>query len=277
MAMNFAEKYASQIDERFKLEALSTPVVNSDYDFVGVKTVKVYSVPTAPLNDYTRSGMSRYGSPEELENSVQELTMSRDRAFTFTIDRGNLDDTMMVNTAGLALQRQIDEVITPEVDIYRFGVICAKAGTVSEAVPITEKNAYASFLDATMALTDKKCPVGGRIAYVSPAYYKCIKMDDAFIKASEISQEMILKGQVGQIDGVPVITVPTSYLPDGVEFFVSNPIATVAPMKLSDYKIHDNPPGVNGWLVEGRVYYDAFVLDNKADAIYVHRSKNSGE
>jgi hypothetical protein len=51
---------------------------------------------------------------------------------------------------------------------------------------------------------------------------------------------------------------------------ITNQIATCAPVKLAEYKVHDNPPGINGYLVEGRVYYDAFVLDNKAGAIYKH-------
>ncbi len=273
MAINYAEKYASKIDERFKLGATSAPAVNNDYDFVGVQTVKVYSVPTAAMNDYTRKGASRYGTPSELENTVQEMTLSRDRAFTFTIDRANYDDTMMLNSAGAALQRQIDEVVIPELDIYRYSIICANAGTVSAAKAISAENAYESFLDGTVALTDAKCPLGGRVAYVSPKFYKFIKLDPAFIKASEIGQKMLLKGQVGEIDGIPLITVPTSYLPTGVEFFITNPIATTAPVKLTDYKIHDNPPGINGWLVEGRVRYDAFVLDNKKNAIYVHKGE----
>ncbi|MBQ2669362.1 MAG: N4-gp56 family major capsid protein, partial [Clostridia bacterium] len=88
MPINYASKYAAKIDERFSREAMSTPAVNNDYDFVGVKTVNVYSVPTAPMNDYTRNGSSRYGTPSELENSVQELTLTKDRSFTFSIDRG---------------------------------------------------------------------------------------------------------------------------------------------------------------------------------------------
>ena len=75
----------------------------------------------------------------------------------------------------------------------------------------------------------------------------------------------------GEIDGVAIVLVPTSYLPDKVEFFVTHAVATTAPVKLQDYKIHDNPPGINGSLVEGRVRYDAFVLDNKKKAIYVHK------
>ena len=40
-------------------------------------------------------------------------------------------------------------------------------------------------------------------------------------------------------------------------------MAMTSPVKLADYKIHENPQGINGWLVEGRIYYDAFVLNNK--------------
>lgn len=271
MAINYASKFAKQIDERFTREALSTPAINTDFDFTGVKTVSVYSVPTAEMNDYTRSGTSRYGTPEELENSVQELTMSQDRSFTFTIDKGNFNDTQMANSAGLALQRQLNEVVIPEVDIYRFAKICDGAGN-SATGSLTKSNAYSAFLDGQQALLDAKAPMGGRVAYVSSAFYKLIKQDDTFIKASDTAQNILLKGQVGTIDGIPIIPIPSSYMPEGVEFFITNKIACTAPTKLSEYKVHDNPPGINGWLVEGRIYYDAFVLANKANAIFVHKS-----
>ena len=61
-------------------------------------------------------------------------------------------------------------------------------------------------------------------------------------------------------------------MPAKTAFIITNPIACCAPVKLADYKIHDNPPGINGWLVEGRVRYDAFVLENKKGAIYVHKT-----
>ena len=88
-----------------------------------------------------------------------------------------------------------------------------------------------------------------------------------------MAQGITLKGQIGTVDGIPIIVLPKSYMPEGVEFFITNKIATTAPVKLSEYKVHDNPPGINGWLVEGRVYHDAFVLDNKKKAIYVHKAE----
>lgn len=271
MAINYASKYAQKIDEKFARESMTSPAVNNDYDFVGVKTVNVYSVPTADMNDYTATGTSRYGTPSELESNVQEMTMSRDRSFTFTIDRGTYNDTQMSNAAGAALQRQIREVVVPEIDKYRFTKICSGAGkTVTGTVDKT--NAYDVFLTGTAALIDNDIPLAGCVAFVSTNFYKNIKEDASFIRNSDISQDMLIKGQVGMIDGIPVIVVPTSYLPANVEFIITNQSAVTSPVKLSEYKIHDNPPGINGWLIEGRVYYDAFVLNQKKNAIYVFKS-----
>ena len=65
-------------------------------------------------------------------------------------------------------------------------------------------------------------------------------------------------GQVGTIDGVPVIKAPTSYFPVGVDFVITNAVAMVSPIKLQDYKIHIDPPGINGALVEGRLRYSTY-------------------
>jgi N4-gp56 family major capsid protein len=171
------------------------------------------------------------------------------------------------------LARQIDEVITPEIDVYRLAAMSAAgiaAGNTATAA-ITSSNAYSKFLDAGAALDEDKVPAAGRIAFVTPAFYNFIKLDPTFTKATEIAQNMLIKGQVGEIDGVKIVKVPSTYLPANTAFLITHQIATVAPKKLQDYKTHDNPPGINGWLVEGRLRYDAFVLNNKANAIYVHK------
>ena len=271
MAINYASKYAQKIDEKFARESMTTAAVNDDYDFVGVKTVNVYKIPTAQMNDYTATGTSRYGTPAELENTVQELTMSRDRSFTFTIDRGTYPDTQMANAAGAALQRQIREVVVPEIDKYRFEKICEGAGKI-ETGSLSATLAYDAFLKGASELIENNVPLAGCAAFVSSDFYRYIKEDSSFIKNGDASQEILVKGQIGTVDGIPVIVVPKSYLPENVELIITHQSATTSPVKLSEYKIHDNPPGINGWLVEGRVYYDAFVLDNKKNAIYVFKT-----
>ena len=93
MAVNYAEKYSPIVDERFMLGPITSGMTNNEYDWVGVETVQVYSIPTAAMNNYSLTGSSRYGSPAELENAVQEMKVAQDRSFTFTIDRKSRDDT----------------------------------------------------------------------------------------------------------------------------------------------------------------------------------------
>lgn len=273
MSQDFAVKYSPVVDERFKLGAQTAAVVNQDYDFVGVQTVNVYSVSTAQMNDYQKSGSNRYGNPSELEASKQELTLKKDRSFTFTIDRANYNDQMMVTEAGKALARQLDEVAIPEIDIYRLEKIVRGAGTTSTATAISKQNAYSAFLDAQEALSDNKVPLQGRVCYCTNAYYKFLKQDDSFIKAGDVSQDMLVRGSVGMVDGVNIVPEPKSYFLDGVDFVITHPVACCSPVKLATYKIHEDAPGISGWLVEGRLYYDAFILDNKKKAIYVHINK----
>ena len=48
-------------------------------------------------HNYKRSGANRYGTPDELGNSTQQMTIRRDRGWTFTIDKLNKNQSMMVN------------------------------------------------------------------------------------------------------------------------------------------------------------------------------------
>lgn len=272
MAVNLAEKYSTKVDERFTLASLTESAVNNDYDWNGVKTIKVYSIDTVALGDYSREGLNRFGEANELGDTVKEYVLSQDKAFTFTIDKGNDMEQMGVKNSGKALRREVDEQVIPDVDMYRLAKMVAGAGT-SNVKAITKDNAYEAMLDASTALTDAKVPMTGRIAFVSPAMYKFLKLDESFIKASDIAQSMLITGQVGMVDGIAIVLVPSSYLPEGVNFIVTHKVATVAPKKLEEYRTHIDPPGISGILAEGRIIHDAFVLEKKKMAVYV--SKNA--
>lgn len=271
MAVNYAVKYSQQVDERFKLGALTSSLVNYAFEWLGVSTVKVYSMPTAAMGDYTTEGASRYGTPEELGNEVQEMTLAKDRAFTFTIDKKSEDDTMGTMEAGAALRRQIDEVVIPEIDTYRIAklVAGADAGNIVKDTAVTKANAYEKFLAVQEILDNKKVPTGGRICICTPGYYNMLKLDEAFTKKGDMATQIAINGLVGEVDGVYFVKAPKSYFPEKVHFIITNPIVMPSPIKLAEYKIHDDAPGISGYLVEGRVRYDAFVLNKKKDAIGV--------
>lgn len=121
MAINYATKFAGKVDERFTLKSISKAFTNTDYEWNGVDTIKVYSIPTVALTDYTLSGIARYGTPADLQNEVQTMLLAKDRSFSIVIDSKSNDDTNGAMAAGKAMSRQMDEVITP-----RFWVVIKK-------------------------------------------------------------------------------------------------------------------------------------------------------
>ena len=247
--MNLATRYAKQVDERFYKESQAMMATNNEYKFTGDKTVNVYSIPVVPMNDYTRSGSTRYGTPTDLTRNVQSLTVSKDRAFTFIIDKGDKIQSEMVSDAGKALARQIREVCVPEFDTYVFAKLAAAAtanGNYSTTA-ITKSNAYECFLAGEEALGNHNVPDKGRVAFCSYRFANLLKQDSAFMKYGNTSQEMVIKGVLGECDGIKIVKVPSSRLPAGAAFIITHPSACTAPKQLQEYKTHDNPPGISGW------------------------------
>lgn len=273
MAIELATKFAPYTDEVFKAESKKSLLTNTDFDWTGAHTIKVYKVSTSEMNDYNRSGAdngnwSRYGAVAGLDATTEEMTLKKDRSFTFAVDKLDTDETVQQVAAASALARQQREVVIPEVDTYTYGVMCSKAGHKPAAVALTKDNIYVEILKASEALDDAEVPETGRVLTVAPAVYALMKKCPDITMDTDIGNDMRLKGVIAQLDGAMVVKVPAKRLPTNFGFMLAHPVATVAPTKLEDYKIHQDPPGISGALVEGRICYDAFVLDNKAKAIY---------
>ena len=280
MSRNLALKYSKVVDERFTRESMVSGALGNAYktEFTGVETVRVYSIPTVPLQDYNRNGnvnvsggaFFRYGIPEDLGRNVQELTITQDKSFTFIIDKGDKIQSEMVSDAGKALSRQIDEQMIPFYDSYCFSKLAAAATAIGhyDTTAVTKSNVYEIFLKANEAMGNANVPDAGRIAYCSYNFANLLKQDPAFMRYGDKTQDMLIKGTIGEVDGVRIVKVPASRLPAGCGMLMVHPIASVAPEQLKDYRIHDDPPGINGWLVEGRFIFDCFVLNNKAKALY---------
>ena len=91
MAVTLAEKFLPYVDEQFKAESKKSLLTNQDFNWTGAHTVKIYKISTAAMTDYGRTGptgtnWSRYGAVAGLDAATEELTLSRDRSFTFAID-----------------------------------------------------------------------------------------------------------------------------------------------------------------------------------------------
>ena len=185
------------------------------------------------------------------------------------------DETGGVLSGASALARQQREVIIPEVDTYVYGKMAAGAGTKKTTVTLSAENIYTEIIEGNNALDNAEAPDTGRVLVVTPDTYLLMKKCTDIIMETDISAEMRLQGVIANLDGLTVIKVPKKRLPTNFGFMIAHPVATVAPTKLEDYRVHQDPPGISGELVEGRIVYDAFVLDNKKMAIYYEENKPS--
>ena len=280
MAINLVTRYLPYVDEIFTKESKKSLLTNQDFDWTGAHTVEVYKVTTSAMQDYSRNPSpgftgSRYGTVQDLDATTEEFTLKKDRSFTFAIDKLDKDETGNVLNGASALARQQRQVVIPEVDTYVYSVMTTGAGTKPTAVTLTEENIYTEILKAGNALDNADVPEDGRQLVVTPDVFVLMKRCKDIIMETNIGNDLRLKGVIANLDGANVIKVPAARLPKNFGFMLAHPVATVAPTKLEDYKIHEDPPGISGSLVEGRICYDAFVLENKAKAIYYQENKTA--
>ncbi len=273
MARELVTKYLPYVDELFAQESKKDILTNNDFTFDGAKTVKLYKISTAEMNDYGRNGAatgnwSRYGAVKDLDATTETANLTKDRSFTFVIDALDKNQTGSALEGATALARQIREVVIPEVDTYVYGVMCAGAGHKPDAVALTKDNIYDEIIKASSALDDALVPETERVLTITPATYLLMKKSKDIVMETEIGEEMRIKGVIANLDGAMTIKIAAARLPEGFGFMLSHKSACCAPTQLEDYNTHENPPGINGTLVEGRIVYDAFVFGNKKKGIY---------
>lgn len=274
-SQNYASAVLDQIDERFSLEAKTAGVVNKGgirLDFNGKNSVTIYIVNVVAETDYVRAGSNRFGALVELGNSTETFTLSQDKAFTFTVDRGNLEDSQMVTEANKAVKRQVREVSIPNTDIYRLSVLQAYAVANSQTATaaLTSSNAYSKFLAQNDAMTDAKVPESGRWCFMKPSIYSLLKLDSTFNKACDTAYQDLKKGIIGQVDGVMLVKVPSTYLPTNTDYLFVHEETLISPTKFNSTRVLTEVQGIDGAVAEGRRYYDAFIPANRGVGVRVH-------
>ncbi|WP_195250798.1 hypothetical protein [Coprococcus comes] len=281
MSVELTTIYAPKTDELFAAESKISLLTNTDYDWTGAHTVKVWKISTSEMNDYSRNrvkgqsevaSVSRYGELIDLNAQTEEMTLKKDRSFIFNIDKIDMDETAQQLAAETALARQLREVVIPEVDKYTYGVMAAGAGRTVVGDTTTPANIYSLVLAGSEFLDDNEVPETERALVVVPSIYTMLKQSDIFDK-TDVGAEMRARGVVATLDGMNVIKIPSKRMPANFGFMIAHPSATTAPVKLEDYGMHENTPLSSGTIVTGRICYDAFVLDNKKKGIYVYKTK----
>lgn len=276
MAVNYATKYSSKVAERFHKASITDPGAGHDYSFVGAQTVVVSTVDVVALNDYNRTAASnRFGAVANLGDTKQEMKMTQDKSFAFAIDSGDNSDQAIDKAAGKALRRQIDEVVIPTIDKYRLSKWAAGAGTIKtadSAGALTKNTILPAIIALGGEMSNSLVPEEGRTLYIPIRNYTLLVQADAIVQLDGgKGVEAVTNGVVGTIDRNKVIPVPDGWFPEGVEFLIKYKNCTADPVKLRNYHIRKDAQGYDGPVVEGRIYYDSFVLDAKKAGVGVYK------
>jgi hypothetical protein len=275
MAQNWAASHLNTVDERYFTKAVTDDIINKGIrlDFNGKRSVTIYDVDVVAEVDYVRSGFNRFGDVVELGTGEQTFTLSQDKAFTFTVDRGNLNDSMMVQQANAAAKRQIREVSVPNTDKYRLATLHAYAGvngqTATNALIATD--VYQKILLQNAELFNATGEEDGLVLIVTPTTYNLLKRDPEFVRDCDTTYRDLKKGIMGEVDGMKIKRVRASYLPANCGFMIVSDKVLVSPTKMNSVRVLTEVQGIDGAVVEGRRYYDAFIPKNKGAAIRVHQ------
>ncbi len=224
------------------------------WKLLGLGLVAAILVFLAAKNDYRKTYIASYKEASTTRLRIAEHLRKLPMSFFNTKDLSDITTNMMADCS--SMESMLSSTIPP---------------LIANIISVI----YDEIIKGTEALDDAEVPDVGRVLTVTPGVYRMMKKCPDIALDCDISAEQKLSGVIALLDGMEVVKIPKNRMPENFGFMIAHPVATVAPTKLEEYKVHQDPPGISGELIEGRIVYDAFVLDNKKKAIYYMENKAS--
>lgn len=298
MAINLATKYSQKVVDKFYVDSVVLGKTSKAYDWDGVESIKVWTIKTYQPNDYHKpvtsggglspanptegsntnlgSYLGRYGETYEVEDTIQTMTLTQDKAVSLAVDKGNNTEEMLIKNAGKVMSLEMREQFIPMFDKYCLGVWSEKAmtnGCYTEiaAASITKSNIVDEIFKHATMIRNAGATLDDAYCYIGETNFAKLLMADEFIHYANptFTPRNIEKGVMGKVRGMQIVPVPDSYMPANVNFLTVKSSCVLAPTKIKDMKVHQDPPGLSGALLEIRWLFDAFMLDTRKEGVVV--------
>lgn len=266
--INLALKYSPQIDKIWTHGSFVDGKVSQEYDLIGVRSIRISSPITVDLVDYTRSGTERFGTLTEMQDEIQELTMSQDKSWTMSIDNANASDQLNIKKAGEALQQQLEEKVIPFYDKHALKQFAINAGKSVVVATVTKDNIVGFLGAADVHFTNNNVPNSDKYLYIGATNHNLLRLSAEYLAIENMAQRSIEKGVTGNVFDMNVVKVPDAYMATGVQFLAMHKRSGIAPKKIHTMRILTNQRGVDGAVLEGHHYFDAFVIAKKSAGVY---------
>lgn len=278
--INLATKYSAKIVDKFYTDSVILGKTSKEYDWDGVNSIKVWTIKTYAPTDYSRPANDnaitgqhqRYGYTYEVAEDLQTMTLTQDKAVSLSVDKGNNTQQMLIKNSGIVMARELREQFVPMFDKYCLNVWSrpANVGTVTEQGSLTKSNIVEEIGKHVTALRNHSASVDDAYCYIGETNYAKLILAPEFLAIDKLGERNLEKGVMGKVRGLQIVPVPDSYFTDSnVQFLTVKKSAVLAPTKIKDAKVHSDPVGISGALLEVRWLFDAFVLTAKKDGLAV--------
>lgn len=284
----YAQRFVPIIDAVYKNASVTAGMdAATRPDFSGVNEVKVLKVSTTGLGDYSRAN----GYPKgDVTAAWETLKLTEERGKEITVDRMDDEETLGM-VFGTVTGEFMRLHVVPELDAYRFAKYASAAGISAAAPAALDKDTIIpAFDEAARQMDEDEVPQEGRVLYISSDLKPALNGALTRMYGSDAAVNTTLNGYNGMaIKYVPKTRFYTGItLNDGssnwgytkasgasdINFMVVYPPAILQVEKFALPKIFtpDENQDKDEWKFQFRLYHDAFVYENKAKGIYLHKA-----
>lgn len=304
--VNYATDYLRELDQVFpyvlNFGALYATPNNGRFRWVNAKTIEIPSVTTTGRVNGDRDTVAF--AQRNYSNNWQTKTLTNERKWSTLVHPMDIDQSNMVASIGNITRAFNEEQKFPEMDAYLIsklytdwttsiagdtahGAYTGKTAIKNTEIALDKDHVLEIFDTMMLKMDEARVPVSGRILYVTHSAKNILKNASALDRTWDTqSSANGLNRVVESLDGVQVIGVPselmktlydftTGYAPAAkagqINMFMVHPAAVITPHSYAFAQL-DAPTAMS----EGKYTYyeesfeDAFILNNKADALQFH-------
>ena len=286
--LEYPKKFLPIIDEVYKKQSITEGMdAATRADFSGTNEVKVLKIGTTGLGDYSRED----GYPKgDVTASWETLQLTEERGKELSIDRMDDEETLGM-VFGNLVNSFVRDHVAPELDAFRFAKYAGATGINTTAAAVLTKADILDAIDeAVRQLNADEVPEEGRVLYINSDLQPILNT----ALTRQWGSDSTVNTRLAGYNGLPIVYVnPSRFytgitLKDGsadqwgfapaegatqINFMIIYREAILQVKKFALPKIFD--PDVNqekdAWKFQFRLYHDAFVYDNKAKGIYLHK------
>jgi hypothetical protein len=192
----------------------------------------------------------------------------KDRSFSIVIDKGNYKQQGLLKQSGVVMAAEIKDIVQPEVDQYalvKYAQNCGK--TLAFAASVSTSNIIKMLQDIGVTFDNAHIPTNDRWVFMKNANLALAKRAEEFKGADSQVTEKLTNGRFTKFDTLNIVGMPDTWFPTNTEMVAFQSKSVLLPFVIRDSKVHEDPPGISGALLEGRFTYDAFVVGPYCDGV----------